>query len=309
MKNYDTYKYEFEDTLSNGLTVPDLADIKVYLSNDEKVDQNDDSELTNDSNLEDNLTVSVSGQKIYVSFKDLKTIENIAKGKYIIVEYSAILNENAVIGLNGNENKVKLKFSNNPNGGGTGETPEDKVIVFTYELDTTKIDADNKKKLSGAEFKLINKDGKYATIENDKVTGWVVDENAGSTLVSGDNGLFRVIGLDAGVYKLKETKAPGGYNLISAPIEFTIAATTTNGQTWDGLPGSALTKLEITVNNETTSGSTSTGIVSMNVENKSGSTLPETGGIGTTIFYVVGVILMLGAGVLLVTKKRMSSNR
>ena len=309
MKNYDTYKYEFEDTLSNGLTVPDLADIKVYLSNDEKVDQNDDSELTNDSNLEDNLTVSVSGQKIYVSFKDLKTIENIAKGKYIIVEYSAILNENAVIGLNGNENKVKLKFSNNPNGGGTGETPEDKVIVFTYELDTTKIDADNKKKLSGAEFKLINKDGKYATIENDKVTGWVVDDNAGSTLVSGDNGLFRVIGLDAGVYKLKETKAPGGYNLISAPIEFTIAATTTNGQTWDGLPGSALTKLEITVNNETTSGSTSTGIVSMNVENKSGSTLPETGGIGTTIFYVVGVILMLGAGVLLVTKKRMSSNR
>lgn len=118
-----------------------------------------------------------------------------------------------------------------------------------------------------------------------------------------------MIGLDAGAYKLKETKAPGGYNLISAPIEFTIAATTTNDQTWDGQPGSALTKLEITVNNKTTFGNTSTGIVNMEVENKSGSTLPETGGIGTTIFYVVGVILMLGAGVLLVTKKRMSSNR
>ena len=308
MDNYDTYNYEFEDTLSDGLTVPALADIKVYLSNDKKVDQND-SELTNDTDLENNLKISISGQKISVAFKDLKEIKSIARGKYIIVEYSAILNANAVIGLDGNENKVKLKFSNNPNGNGTGETPEDKVIVFTYELDTTKIDADNKKKLSGAEFKLINKDGKYATIENDKVTGWVVDEKAGSTLVSGDDGLFKVIGLDAGDYKLKETKAPGGYNLISTPIDFIISATTTNGQKWDGKPGSALTKLEITVNNETTSGNTSTGIVTMNVENKSGSTLPETGGIGTTIFYVVGVILMLGAGVLLVTKKRMSSNR
>ena len=310
MKNYDTYKYEFEDTLSNGLTVPALADIKVYLSDDKKVDQNDDSELTNDSNLEDNLTVSVSGQKIYVSFKDLKTIENIAKGKYIIVEYSARLNADAVIGLDGNENKVKLKFSNNPNGNGTGETPEDKVIVFTYELDTTKIDADNQKKLSGAEFKLINKAGKFATVDSDgKVTGWVDTEADGSTLVSDNDGLFRVIGLDAGDYKLKETKAPGGYNLISKPIDFTITATTNNDQKWNGQPESALTNLEITVNNKTTSGNTSTGIVNMNVENKSGSTLPETGGIGTTIFYVVGVILMLGAGVLLVTKKRMSSNR
>lgn len=325
MGNYDTYKYEFEDTLSAGLTAPAESDVKVYLSNDKILETTGG---TPDTELNADFTVSVStdeatkNSKINVSFSDLKTVEGIAKGKYIIVDYSAVLNQDAVVGLNGNENKVKLRYSNNPNqsGGGentpTGETPEDKVIVFTYELDVTKVDGqDANKKLAGAEFKLMNANKtKYAIVENGKVTGWTENEKQGTVLTSDNNGLFTVTGLDDNKYYLKETKAPDGYNTLKDPIEFVIQATTANNQEWGGSASSAFTKLEIGLKNnkgefEYTDGTTDDGRVSMTVKNNKGSLLPETGGIGTTIFYIVGVVLVLGAGVLLVTKKRMNADK
>ena len=325
MGNYDTYKYEFEDTLSAGLTAPAESDVKVYLSNDKILETTGG---TPDTELNADFTVSVStdeatkNSKINVSFSDLKTVEGIAKGKYIIVDYSAVLNQDAVVGLNGNENKVKLRYSNNPNqsGGGentpTGETPEDKVIVFTYELDVTKVDGqDANKKLAGAEFKLMNANKtKYAIVENGKVTGWTENEKQGTVLTSDNNGLFTVTGLDDNKYYLKETKAPDGYNTLKDPIEFVIQATTANNQEWGGSASSAFTKLEIGLKNnkgefEYTDGTTDDGRVSMTVKNNKGSILPETGGIGTTIFYIVGVVLVLGAGVLLVTKKRMNADK
>lgn len=325
MGNYDTYKYEFEDTLSAGLTAPAESDVKVYLSNDKILETTGG---TPDTELNADFTVSVStdeatkNSKINVSFSDLKTVEGIAKGKYIIVDYSAVLNQDAVVGLNGNENKVKLRYSNNPNqsGGGentpTGETPEDKVIVFTYELDVTKVDGqDTNKKLVGAEFKLMNANKtKYAIVENGKVTGWAENEKQGTVLTSDKDGLFTVTGLDDNTYYLKETKAPDGYNTLKDPIEFVIKATTANNQEWGGSASSAFTKLEIGLKNnkgefEYTDGTTDDGSVSMTVKNNKGSILPETGGIGTTIFYIVGVVLVLGAGVLLVTKKRMNADK
>lgn len=325
MGNYDTYKYEFEDTLSAGLTAPAESDVKVYLSNDKILETTGG---TPDTELNADFTVSVStdeatkNSKINVSFSDLKTVEGIAKGKYIIVDYSAVLNQDAVVGLNGNENKVKLRYSNNPNqsGGGentpTGETPEDKVIVFTYELDVTKVDGqDANKKLAGAEFKLMNANKtKYAIVENGKVTGWTENEKQGTVLTSDNNGLFTVTGLDDNKYYLKETKAPDGYNTLKDPIEFVIQATTANNQEWGGSASSAFTKLEIGLKNnkgefEYTDGTTDDGRVSMTVKNNKGSLLPSTGGIGTTIFYIVGVVLVLGAGVLLVTKKRMNADK
>ena len=325
MGNYDTYKYEFEDTLSAGLTAPAESDVKVYLSNDKILETTGG---TPDTELNADFTVSVStdeatkNSKINVSFSDLKTVEGIAKGKYIIVDYSAVLNQDAVVGLNGNENKVKLRYSNNPNqsGGGentpTGETPEDKVIVFTYELDVTKVDGqDANKKLAGAEFKLMNANKtKYAIVENGKVTGWTENEKQGTVLTSDNNGLFTVTGLDDNKYYLKETKAPDGYNTLKDPSEFVIQATTANNQEWGGSASSAFTKLEIGLKNNKgefgyTDGTTDDGRVSMTVKNNKGSILPETGGIGTTIFYIVGVVLVLGAGVLLVTKKRMNADK
>lgn len=308
MSRYDTYKYIFRDTLSAGLTLNENS-IKVYVASDKA--GTDKEEITG-------WTKAVDGQSFTVSFADLKTVKDVSGGKYIIVEYTAVLNQNAVVGLPGNENKVKLEYSNKPDQSGSGDTdntgytPDDKVIVFTYELDTTKVDGqDNTKKLEGAEFKLHNADNKWAIVDsNSKVTGWADTEEGGSTLTSDANGLFKVIGLDDGTYYLKETKAPTGYNMLSSEITVVITATTTNGQTWtDGQASNALTNLAVTADGTAGTGDTSTGIAGITVANKAGATLPETGGIGTTIFYVLGTILVLGAGVLLVTKKRMNADK
>ena len=311
MSHYTTYKYVFHDTLSDGLTAPAADAIKVYVSDDKAGTAM--TEITGDV-----VEKTVSGQTITVSFKDLKSVEGVAKGKYILVEYEAQLNAGAAIGLPGNPNEVYLNYSNNPDESGVGdeakgETPVDKVIVFTYELDTTKIDgADKDKKLPNAEFKLRNAAGKYATVDvNGKVTGWVDNEADGTTLKSDVNGLFKVVGLDDGTYFLKETKAPAGYNTLGDEIEIEVKATTANGQNWtSGKPSEALTALEVKVDNgAAAAGDTANGTVAVTVENHKGAVLPGTGGIGTTIFYVVGGLLMFGAAVLLITKKRMGSDK
>lgn len=304
MSRYDTYKYIFHDTLSAGLTLNEDS-IKVYVASDK--DGTDKTEITG-------WTKAVDGQSFTVSFTDLKTVSGVAQGKYIIVEYTATLNQSAQVGLPGNANTVKLEYSNKPDQSGsgdtdnTGKTPEDKVIVFTYELDTTKVDGQNNtQKLEGAEFKLHNAANKWAIVDsNSKVTGWADTEEGGSTLTSDTDGLFKVIGLDEGTYYLKETKAPAGYNMLSKEITVVITATTST--TWDsGEPKDALTKLEVTADGKAGTGDVDTGIAGITVANNKGATLPETGGMGTTIFYALGSILVLGAGVLLVVKKRMSA--
>ena len=335
MSRYDTYKYIFHDTLSDGLTL-NADSIKVYVASNKA--GTDKAEIgTTD------WTKDVNGQSFTVSFTNLKTVSGVSQGKYIIVEYTATLNQSAAIGSAGNSNTVYLEYSNKPDESGsgdtnhTGNTPEDKVIVFTYELDTTKIsgteytkapedtdaahkdqngyllDDTGKKvplKLSGAEFKLHNANNKWAIVDsNNKITGWAYTEEGGSTLTSDANGLFKVIGLDDGTYYLKETKAPAGYNLLTQEITVVITATTTNDQNWtNGQASSALTNLAVTADNKSGTGNTTTGIAGITVANNKGSTLPETGGIGTTIFYVLGSVLVLAAVVLLVTKKRMSTN-
>lgn len=323
MSRYDTYKYIFHDTLSAGLTLNGDS-IKVYVASDK---------AGTDKAVISGWEKAVNGQSFTVSFENLKTVSNVSQNKYIIVEYTATLNQNAVVGLDGNPNTVYLEYSNKPDASGsgdtnnTGKTPEDKVIVFTYELDTTKVDGQNNtEKLQGAEFvlyKKVTKDGTekelYAVVNSDgKVTGWAeattttadgkttITYPVGSKLTSDAKGLFKVIGLDDGTYYLKETKAPAGYNLLSTDIEVKITATTTNVQTWtDGQASSALTNLAVTAGGTAGTGDTSSGIAGITIANNKGSTLPETGGIGTTIFYVLGGVLVVGAAVLLVTKKRM----
>ncbi|MDY3286908.1 MAG: SpaA isopeptide-forming pilin-related protein, partial [Eubacteriales bacterium] len=213
---------------------------------------------------------------------------------------------------------VYLEYSNNPNQTGTGttetgKTPEDEVLVFTYELDVTKVDGQNADtKLSGAEFVLLNSDKRKAAVVADgKITGWAdvttadgkTTYPAGSTLTSGVDGKFVIAGLDAGSYYLVETKAPAGYNLLKNPIKVTIAATLDKTEN-----NPALTALTISVDGGAAKdGNLTSGAVETNVENNQGATLPETGGAGTTAFYIIGGCLVLAAAVLLVTKKRMSS--
>lgn len=286
---YNTYYYAFHDIEEAGLTF-NKDSVKVYV---------DDVEIKSNFEVKTNTNTS-DGCSFEIVFADLKKIESVKPNSKIRVEYTSTLNENAVLGEQGNLNKAKLEFSNNPNQeqGGTpetGETPWDNVIVFTYKVVINKVN-ENKAPLTGAEFTLSKKLANGST-----VAVAVVKSESGTK--------FTFNGLDDGEYVLTETKTPDEYNTIE-PITFTVNADHTI--TWDGTNrNSVLTKLvgnkvtgEITLTHNKTEGSLSADVV-----NKKGSTLPSTGGIGTTIFYVVGVILMLGAGVLLVTKKRMSSNR
>lgn len=334
MDGYDTYKYIFHDTLSSGLDL-NTDSVKVYVADSKDADLSSLTPLTAGEDYTLNTSPAESHCSFEVSFSDLKSVEEAVSGKYIIVAYTATLNKNAEIGLDGNPNEVYLEFSNNPAQSGDGdhdtdETPKDEVIVFTYELDTTKVDgAQTETKLPDAQFVLLNSAGtKVAKIDaNNKFDGWVdLPEGTGTDgtityedwttyndnatnkviLTSGEDGLFKVIGLDDGTYKLREIKAPNGYNLLPNDVEVVITATTSNGQDWtSGTASEALTKLEVTADKQPGTGNVNSGIADITIGNNQGATLPETGGMGTTIFYIVGGILVVGAGVLLITKKRM----
>lgn len=290
MDRYDTYTYTFNDTASNGLTLPSKDDVKVYVA--------DDKAGTTKTDITTSADIVVEDQKLTVTFSNLKTVAGVAADKFIIVEYSATLNGEAKIGLPGNENAVKLTFSNNPNQSGQGgdnpqgETPEDKVIVFTYQLNGTKVDAtDNEKKLKDAEFKLQRQsDNKWAQIANGKVTAWG-DEAHASVVKSDDNGNFSVAGLDDGKYNVMETKAPAGYDLPANPFVITLTANTKNDQEWDGTPATALLDPTNGQFNET-------------FKNDAGSNLPSTGGMGTVLLYVAGIAVFVLAGATLVMALR-----
>ena len=328
MSAYDTYEYIFTDTLSNGLTLQEET-INVYIAVNRNDEVRDYTPLTEGEDYTLTLNnVENGGGSFSIEFDDLKTAPYIDQGNrnYVIVTYDATLNANAEIGLDGNPNSVYLEFSNNPNAAGLGRTTEDTVIVFTYELGGTKVDGENNDTtLPGAQFVLFNGGHtRVAAVVNGKLSGWselpvgysaanheeIPDdawaEVANATITSDENGLFSVAGLDDGTYYLREIKAPDGYNLLEDDLQIVITATTTNGQTWNGAAADALTALTISVDDAAAeNGEPNTGAVAITVENNGGSTLPETGGIGTTIFYAAGALLVLCAGVLLFVKLRM----
>lgn len=335
MSAYNTYEYIFTDTLSNGLTLQ-VETINVYIAINRDDEVHNYVPLTEDVDYTLTLNnVANGGGSFSITFEDLKTAPYIDQGNrnYVIVTYDATLNPNAEIGLPGNPNSVYLEFSNNPNGDGLGRTTEDRVIVFTYELDGDKVDGANPDtKLPGAQFVLFNGGHtRVAAVVDGKLSGWselpagysaanheeIPDdawaEVANATITSDEDGLFSVAGLDDGTYYLREIKAPDGYNLLDADLRVVIDADTANGQNWDGVtPGTALTGLTVTTQlgedggvNGPVVGDTTDGAVAITVENNGGSTLPETGGIGTTIFYAAGALLVLCAGVLLFVKLRM----
>ena len=275
----------FHDTLSNGLTL-NRDSFKVY--------KNDSDEVLNQNQYEVNITYD---QHFTVTIKDVKVLgDDVSK---VRVEYTATLNENAVIGSAGNPNKMYMEFSNNPNstqGGSKGQTPEDKVIVFTYKTVINKINSE-KKPLKGAAFKLekVFKDGTKKLVKEYKITDDEKDR---------DRTAFEFTGLDHGVYILTETVAPDGYNTMH-PIKFSIAAshdtasadpklTYLNGDLVDG-------QIIFTADKEE-------GTLTADVVNYKGSELPNTGGMGTTILYAAGVILILAAGAFLVMQKKLKIN-
>lgn len=274
---YETYKLTFHDTLSKGLTL-DASSVTVKV---------DDTAIT--TGYEVVTTDLTDDCSFHVQFKNLKDIDSVKAGSKITVEYTATLNESAVISGTGNPNTLKVSYSNNPyNKEDTTDTPDNKVTVYTYKIVVNKVD-ENDNTLANAKFTLskntdgTNPIGFVETTTNNTYRLAVKDDTDTVTeFTTPESGAFTLQGLASGTYYLTETAAPSGYNTLAEPVTVNISE---NGT--------------VTVGNDTE------GVDAVKVVNKAGSTLPETGGVGTTIFYVLGGILMVGAVVLLVTRKRM----
>ena len=289
VSNFDTYYVEFVDTMDH-LTYRNITSVKVgdttLTAGEYFFDWND---------IDKKLTVSIDDVKQYGA----------TNGSTITVEYTAILDSDAILGSTGNPNQAYLVFSNNPNGSGYGKTAPDKNIVFTYKVVANKVDQDNKP-LPGAAFALykklpvgfdpatshITQDGDaYALVE-------ALNVDADGKLVSETRTDFEWKGIDDGEYMIKEIITPAGYNSIE-PIKFTVTA--------DHEIKADDPKLTELTGGDKFTGSVDHSTLTIEIQNRMGSTLPGTGGIGTTIFYVIGGGLMVAAAILLITKKRMEN--
>ena len=289
--DYKTYKFVFHDEQSAGLTFkPDTVKVTV---GGHKLSAGDYTVET--TGLNDDCT-------FHVVIENLKGKTGAAAGADVVVEYKSTLNENAIIGSKGNPNEAYLDYSNNPyDTNGTTTTPKDKVTVFTFKVVANKVDGDTKQSLKGAAFALykMDKDSAWQLVGLCNAT-----ENEGNyTLENAERTDFAWEGLDDGEYMIKEIITPAGYNTI-ADQTFTVAA---RHDTEADDP-----KLTVLTGNKITGDITFTvtpadGALATTIENNRGTTLPGTGGIGTTIFYVVGGGLMVAAAILLITKKRMEN--
>lgn len=282
---YDTYSMIFTDTLSKGLTYNE--DLKIFVDGVDKTTEA----------LAAGATITTpaiaEGTQIVVTIPDAK-VAPFGDGKVITLKYSAKLNDKAVLAPSDNPNAVNLQYSNDPSDSSKkGKTPDSIVKTYTTSLLVQKTEADGTTPLKGAKFKV----NKY----DDATSAWV--EYKTETAVSEDDATLGQLKLDrlgAGKYQIIETEAPAGYNMLTNPtIEITIACLYDADGKFDKFTFTQ------TSSDPNVSTNVNTGVVT--VKNTNGLVLPTTGGIGTTIFYVVGGILVLAAAVLLITKKRMTS--
>lgn len=348
VNDFKQYKFEFKDTMSAGLTFVQAGDTVAAGDVTVKIDG---TAITSGytvtlADVPTGTAAPYAGGKVLtVSFADLLAATKAANiklggGDVVTVEYKATLNENAVIGPNGNPNKVDLTFANDPHYSGAGEneptgtTPEDEVIVFTYEVNADKVTSDNKP-LEGASFALLKwfeadkvwkvyQPAKAAEGTNPAVpAGWVAlptsvtIENKAAIATLSQTDAAKISGtataenkdgkwtvnfprIDDGDYAIVETVVPAGYN-YAAPTQFTITGNLVTTQPTDG----AITGTwgaPTTGNNDVT---VSGGTISTSIVNNAGNKLPSTGGMGTTILYVAGAVIVLIAGIgLAVTLRR-----
>lgn len=305
---YTKYDYIIHDTMSAGLTsnVKASADITIKV--------NDATVLPAEY-----YTVTANGNSFSVQVDILKAIQDgkLAHDNELYTYYTGVLNADAKVYDEGKQDNVAyLEYSNNPNvDTDKGKTPEKKVYDWTFKMGINKVN-ENGGQLTGAKFAL-SKNGTLKVADmncNDEgipavTTGLIgmvkISDGEYRVAVDGDTNVVYVVdagnpvikGLDDAIdYYLYETKAPAGYNLMSEPVHFVISASY-------AADGSNYTSVTVTVG-----AAAASDTLSANVVNKSGSTLPETGGIGTTIFYVLGSLLVVGAGVVLITRKRMGKS-
>lgn len=306
MSAYDTYTFNFKDTLSKGLTYGDITSVTV---------EGVDAPLVKDTDYTVTTTPATAGNTLLtVGMTDFKNKQQTNAGKKITVTYTATLNENAVVGGAGNVNSATIQYSNDPSSTGTGESEPDKVRVFTYGFTVDKYTGDNYNdaatRLAGAEFTLTAKGDtsaiKFVQVNAGSTTEDAVyrvakaGETAGTTttITTPANGKVVFQGLKNGEYTLTETKAPAGYNKLASAIGVKV-----NGSN-DGTDTTNAT-VNITYNNDnndtTYDQTASNGVIP--VQNKSGAILPGTGGMGTIAFTVIGV-LVIALGVAWTLKRK-----
>ena len=301
MSAYDTYTFNFKDTLSKGLTFERVTSVTVD-GVAAPLTVGTDYTVTTPTAPDNTLTVAMN---------DFKNKQQANAGKKITVTYTATLNENAVVGGAGNTNSAKIQYSNNPSTNETGESEPSKVRVFTYGFTVDKYTGDEytdaATRLAGAEFTLAPKDGtaiSFVQVDAGSETANAEyrvaktdEEGATTTIITPASGKVVFQGLKNGEYTLTETKAPAGYNKLASAIGVKV-----NGQN-DGTDTTNAT-VTITYNNNNGSNydqTASNGVIP--VQNKSGAILPGTGGMGTIAFTVIGV-LVIALGVAWTLKRK-----
>ena len=314
-KGYSSYTYEIHDKMDSQITSNVVSGntnnvVAIHIGTAEG------TELPSTY-----YTVTATGNEftITVDVKAAQEANLVSAGDELYTTFSGVLNESARVAPDGHQdNKAWLKYSNNPNDtSSTDKTPDSIVHDWTFQINVTKVDGTSKAALKGAQF-VLSKNGnlKVADMlgENDTLTNTtdlinlvksgdtytIASTSADTTFVmtTPENGIISIKGLDdATEYYLYEIVAPSSYNSLTAPIKVVV---TTRADANYSDAGHVLSEVKVTVNG-------SVSDTSFNVENNLGTTLPSTGGIGTTLFYVVGGGLMVAAIVLLVTKKRMEN--
>lgn len=299
---FEEYKYQITDKMSTGLTFNEDS-IRIWISDDDELVTEATEGKTVDTQLNNQYYTKIEDSTVdfNVSFNviDMNNADPSLVGKYIFITYNATVNENAVAKIE--KNHATLTYSNDPTDKTKTKTMEDEETVYSAKIVIDKYaNGDEDKKLSGASFVLYKEveGGKkyYKYTKATETTGakveWVDAETNGgipstaTEYTTNDSGAATFEGLKDGTYYLVETKAPDGYNLLAEPVTVTI-----NGKDNKDVPVEA----NLTVTKP--------------VENNTGSLLPSTGGMGTTMLYIIGGILVVGAGVLLVTKKRMGADK
>lgn len=268
--------YVLHDELSSGLTLIQNNVTKEYVH----VQANDN--ITDTMSTSD-YTFGQSQNGFTVTFKPefLKKHEN--EEYTILVNYYAILNDQATIGSSGNVNKTILDY------GESNKTTPSTTTTYTFGIPVFKYTGTKKTPLAGAKFKLYTyeqcKDENVIKVKTNGTDYVVGETDSNNNVMTSGTEVFNINGLKAGIYYLKEIEAPKGYNKLANPIKITISQNDAKNQV-------------VTVGDDTNP------VDEVGVENKTGTVLPSTGGAGTTMIYLVGAVLVLGSGVVLATKRR-----
>ena len=305
LTGYTNYYYRFHDTLSAGLTV-NQGSVVVYGEGglEEGGTFNEDA-VVEPSNYTVEFTGLGDGCDMHVTLNSDYVMAH--PGEHVYVYYTAEVNEDALISNNAtidpNTNTANIEFSNNPyNDDDRDKTPDDKVRVYSYGFNVFKHDDENQP-LAGAEFMLYtDSDCQHEVLlvaGGNNTYRVATDDEAGAvihSITTDETGAFVINGLDAGTYYLKELTPPDGYYALDEPIKVTITAM----RGGDDAGEQVVNKVQISQDD-------TTDVAQVAVLNSTSPLLPTTGGMGTTIFYVVGAVLVVGAGVGVVVKRRMAA--